>query len=73
MSDDIDKYNADVERYNAEVEQDAKTDKTARSAGTVGYWFGVGLSVLLSAFALTVIGLMLFAAVRGIGRWLEVW
>ena len=54
--------------------EDARVDAGARLAGyTVGRWFGIGVGVLLCGAGLSVVGLVLFAAVRGIGRWLAVW
>lgn len=73
MSDDIDKYNAEIDKYNAEIDRDAQTIEGARKAGTIGHWFGLGVFALCSAAMLAVVALVLFAAVRGIGSWLEVW
>lgn len=53
--------------------EDAKVDRRAWNAGSVGDWFATGVEVLFRSALLVAIGLVLFAAVRGFGRWLGVW
>lgn len=55
------------------IEEAAREKAGVNKAGTVGSRFAMGVIVLLSAAGLAVVGLILYAAVRGIGSWLEVW
>lgn len=47
--------------------------KARDATGQLGYWFGFGLCAMLSLAGLSAVGLVLFAAVRGLGRWLGAW
>lgn len=55
------------------IEEMAKQEAGMKATGKLGGLVAFGLLSMVSGAGLTVIGLLLFAAVRGIGRWLEVW
>ena len=74
MSEDRNIMRAYSTKTPEQVAEDAREDKAAMKAtGKLGDLVAFGFLSMVSGAGLTVIGLMLFAAVRGIGRWLEVW